>query len=111
VLVLLTKLHQEAEFELYAAQLLTAFGDQGPLAKPISSPKVELVPQFSPNAFSQRELEILRLIQQGLSNQNIGEQLFVSLSTVKWHNQNIFAKLNVQRRTEAIARALQLGLL
>jgi LuxR family maltose regulon positive regulatory protein len=61
--------------------------------------------------FSQRELEILRLIQQGHSNQKISERLFLSLSTVKWHNQNIFSKLNVQRRTEAVARALEWKLL
>jgi LuxR family transcriptional regulator, maltose regulon positive regulatory protein len=109
--MLLTKLQQEAEFEQYASPLLCASGDQGPSAKHVSPAKVASPSQFSPNAFSQRELEILRLIQQGLSNQNIGEQLFVSLSTVKWHNQNIFAKLSVQRRTEAVARALQLKLL
>ena len=60
---------------------------------------------------SQRELQILTLICKGLSNQEIGAQLFVSLSTVKWHNQNIFDKLNVQRRTEAVARAQELNLL
>ncbi len=59
---------------------------------------------------SQRELQILTLICKGLSNQEIGAQLFVSLSTVKWHNQNIFDKLNVQRRTEAVARARELDL-
>jgi LuxR family transcriptional regulator, maltose regulon positive regulatory protein len=59
---------------------------------------------------SQRELQILALICKGLSNQEIGAQLFVSLSTVKWHNQNIFDKLNVQRRTEAVARARALDL-
>jgi LuxR family maltose regulon positive regulatory protein len=61
--------------------------------------------------FSDRELEILRLIQEGHSNQSIGERLFLSLSTVKWHNQNIFSKLDVQRRTEAVARAVQLKLI
>jgi LuxR family maltose regulon positive regulatory protein len=60
---------------------------------------------------SQRELEILNLIYKGLSNQEIGQQLFLSLSTVKWHNQNLFGKLDVQRRTEAVARALELNLL
>jgi LuxR family maltose regulon positive regulatory protein len=60
---------------------------------------------------SQRELEVLRLIAQGLSNQEIGERLFVALDTVKGHNRSIFGKLQVQRRTEAIARARELGLL
>jgi LuxR family maltose regulon positive regulatory protein len=60
---------------------------------------------------SQRELQILTLICKGLSNQEIGQQIFLSLSTVKWHNQNIFDKLDVQRRTEAVARARELKLL
>jgi LuxR family maltose regulon positive regulatory protein len=60
---------------------------------------------------SQRELQILTLICKGLSNQEIGQQVFLSLSTVKWHNQNIFDKLDVQRRTEAVARARELNLL
>ncbi len=60
---------------------------------------------------SQRELQILTLICKGLSNQEIGQQIFLSLSTVKWHNQNIFDKLDVQRRTEAVARARELNLL
>jgi LuxR family maltose regulon positive regulatory protein len=60
---------------------------------------------------SARELEVLRLIAQGCSNQEIGERLFLALSSVKGHNQHIFAKLHVSRRTEAVARARQLGLL
>ena len=60
---------------------------------------------------SLRELEILRLIAQGLSNLEIGERLNLAISTVKGHNRNIFAKLQVQRRTEAIARARELDLL
>ena len=60
---------------------------------------------------SPRELQILSLICKGLSNQEIGQQIFLSLSTVKWHNQNIFDKLDVQRRTEAVARARELNLL
>lgn len=60
---------------------------------------------------SERELEVLHLIAQGLSNREISERLFLTLSTVKGHNQSIFGKLQVQRRTEAIARARKLGLL
>jgi LuxR family maltose regulon positive regulatory protein len=60
---------------------------------------------------SQRELKILQLIAQGLSNREISERLFLALSTVKGHNQKIFDKLQVQSRTEAIARARELGLL
>jgi len=60
---------------------------------------------------SQRELEVLHLMAQGLSNQEMSERLFLALSTVKGHNRNIFGKLQVQRRTEAVARARELGLL
>jgi LuxR family maltose regulon positive regulatory protein len=60
---------------------------------------------------SPRELEVLHLMAQGLSNQEMCERLFLALSTVKGHNRNIFGKLQVQRRTEAVARARELGLL
>ncbi len=60
---------------------------------------------------SQRELEVLHLIAQGLSNHEICERLFLALDTVKGHNRKIFDKLQVQRRTEAVARARELGLL
>jgi LuxR family maltose regulon positive regulatory protein len=60
---------------------------------------------------SPRELEVLRLIAQGLSNREIGQRLYLALSTVKGHNLQIFGKLQVQRRTEAVARARELGLL
>jgi LuxR family maltose regulon positive regulatory protein len=60
---------------------------------------------------SPRELEVLQLMAQGLSNQEMSERLFLALSTVKGHNRNIFGKLQVQRRTEAVARARALGLL
>ena len=60
---------------------------------------------------SQRELEVLQLIAQGLSNQEISERLFLALDTVKGHNRRIYDKLQVQRRTEAVARARELGLL
>jgi ATP/maltotriose-dependent transcriptional regulator MalT len=60
---------------------------------------------------SQRELEVLRLIAQGLSNHAISQRLFLALSTVKGHNRILFDKLQVQSRTEAVARARELGLL
>ncbi|WP_308443017.1 LuxR C-terminal-related transcriptional regulator [Xylanibacillus composti] len=60
---------------------------------------------------SPRELEVLRLIAQGCSNREIGERLFLALSTVKGYNRNIFDKLQVSRRTEAVARAREWGVL
>lgn len=60
---------------------------------------------------SERELEVLDLIAQGLSNREICDRLFLALSTVKGHNRRIFDKLQVQRRTEAVAKARELGLI
>ncbi len=60
---------------------------------------------------SERELEVLRLVALGLANQEISEKLFVALSTVKGHNLRIFGKLQARSRTEAVARARELGLL
>ena len=59
---------------------------------------------------SPRELSVLKMIAQGLSNHDIAEQLFISLHTVKSHAQKINAKLGVTRRTQAIVRAKELGL-
>ncbi len=97
--------------QAYARRLLAAFagelrprdgagaGSAGPLDQTLVDP------------LSQRELEVLRLIAEGLSNQEIGERLFLALDTIKGHNRRIFDKLDVKRRTEAIARARDLGLL
>ena len=57
---------------------------------------------------SHRELEVLELISRGLSNQEIADQLFVSLNTVKTHTSNLFLKLEVKRRTQAIQKAKEL---
>ena len=60
---------------------------------------------------SNREYEVLELIAHGLSNQEIADKLFVSLNTVKTHSSNLFIKLDVRRRTQAVRRAKELGLL
>lgn len=60
---------------------------------------------------SKREFEVLELIAQGLSNQEIAEKLFVSRNTIKTHSSNLFMKLEARRRTEAIRRAKELRLL
>jgi NarL family two-component system response regulator LiaR len=60
---------------------------------------------------SKREYEVLELMAQGFSNQEIADKLFVSLNTVKTHSSNLFAKLGAKRRTEAIRRAKELRLL
>jgi ATP/maltotriose-dependent transcriptional regulator MalT len=60
---------------------------------------------------SSRELEVLQLMAQGLSNQEIADQLFLSLPTVKTHTSNLFFKLDVKRRTQAIEKAKQLKII
>jgi LuxR family maltose regulon positive regulatory protein len=60
---------------------------------------------------SERELEVLRLVSRGLSNRQIAEALFITLGTVKKHLNNIFGKLQVQNRTQAVARSRELNLL
>ncbi|MOA48956.1 Transcriptional regulatory protein LiaR [compost metagenome] len=59
---------------------------------------------------SRRELSVLQMIAQGLSNHEIAERLYISLHTVKSHAQRINVKLGVSRRTQAIVRAKELGL-
>ena len=66
------------------------------------------LPQFG---ITPREYEVLLLLAQGYSNQEIADRLFVSLNTIKTHLANLFSKLDVQRRTQAIEKARLLGLL
>ena len=61
--------------------------------------------------FSPREVEILRLIKAGMSNQDIARVLFLSIETVKWYNQQIYSKLGVNSRTQAIEKAILHGLI
>jgi len=100
----------------YTNKLLAAFEAE----KRKSEDKPDLPPaipeghrdgEFLIESLSQRELKILQLIAQGLSNREIGERLFLALDTIKGHNRVIFDKLQVQNRTEAVARARELGLL
>ena len=92
----------------YIGKLLAVFESEKQKSEDIS-----YLPPAQPliEPLSQRELVVLQLIAQGLSNREIGERLFLALDTVKGHNRKIFDKLQVQRRTEAIARAHELGLL
>ena len=64
-----------------------------------------------PNQWKPRELEILQLLAEGLTNAEIGRQLFLAHDTVRWYNKTIFGKLDVRNRTEAVKRANELGLL
>lgn len=60
---------------------------------------------------SKRELEVLQLMAEGLSNHEIADRLHVSLSTIKSHSQNIFEKMEVDRRTQAIDKARKLHII
>ena len=117
-------------FEIYIgciAFMFTALGIW--LALKLSKPKIETVviekevyvtrnENFILNTIlisqlelSNRELEILNLMAQGHSNEEIAAKIFVSLSTVKTHNQNLFVKLDVKRRTQAIEKGKRLNLI
>lgn len=63
------------------------------------------------SGISQREHEVLQLMAEGHSNHEIGEKLFISLSTVKTHTASLFVKLDARRRTQAIQKAKELGLI
>jgi DNA-binding NarL/FixJ family response regulator len=71
----------------------------------------KLVTGIRSEPLTERELEVLQLLAHGKSNKEIGSRLFISEFTVKGHLSNIFAKLKVLRRTEAVAAASRLGLI
>ncbi len=108
---LLSEVAAQGAMPDYTGKLLAACNAEKEISKDSST--LSSAPPGQPlvEPLSQRELEVLRLIAQGFSNQEICQQLFLALSTVKGHNRNIYGKLQVQRRTEAIARARELGLL
>jgi LuxR family transcriptional regulator, maltose regulon positive regulatory protein len=93
----------------YARKLLAALEDaarSNTTAAPSTEKQTKLV-----EPLTDREIELLRLIAAGLSNQEIAERLFISLPTVKWHISNIFSKLGVRSRTQAVVLATSLGVL
>src|SRR5216683_1180477 len=93
----------------YTGKLLAILETDAQKHKYTSSLPPPAQPLIEP--LSARELEVLHLMAQGLSNQEMCERLFLALDTVKGYNRKIFGKLQVQRRTEAVARARELGLL
>jgi LuxR family maltose regulon positive regulatory protein len=102
-------LYQAAERGIapeYASRLLAAFPavESAPTAP--SKPPSEMI-----EPLSEREREVLLLIAEGLSNREIAQRLFLSLSTVKVHTYNMYGKLGVHSRTQAVAKARTLGIL
>jgi len=117
-------------FEIYILSIAVIFTALGIwLALKLSKPKIETVviekevyvnrnenfvlntSLISQLELSKRELEILGLLAHGHSNQEIAAKLFVSLSTVKTHIQNLFEKLDVKRRMQAVEKAKRLHLI
>lgn len=116
-------------FEVYGTAIAIIFAALGIwLATKLTKPKVktliiekEIVREhlgfsFNQKAFddlglSKRELEVLESMAKGLSNQEIADQLFVSLNTIKTHNARLFEKMDVKRRTQAIEQAKKLSLI
>jgi LuxR family maltose regulon positive regulatory protein len=87
----------------YAGRLLAAFPALESLGRELQAEMVE--------PLSERELDVLCLIAEGLSNQEIAQSLSISTRTVKWHTSNIYGKLGVKNRTQAVAKARSLGVL
>jgi LuxR family transcriptional regulator, maltose regulon positive regulatory protein len=104
---LLSKAAASGRMPDYVGKLLAVFAAEGQQRADTTS-RSAAQPLIEP--LSHRELEVLQLMAQGLSNQEMSEQLFLALDTVKGHNRKIFSKLQVQRRTKAAARARELGL-
>jgi LuxR family maltose regulon positive regulatory protein len=105
-------LHELASREIfteYVGHLLAAFPDAKPVREtPLKTSDLgyEVV-----EPLSDRELEVLNLIAEGLSNREIAQRLYLSPNTVKGHSRNIFGKLGVNNRTQASTRARRMGLL
>jgi LuxR family maltose regulon positive regulatory protein len=93
----------------YVQRLLAAF----PIAEPEQTdPSKSQVPESELiEPLSEREIEVLQLIAEGLTNPDIAARLYLSLNTVKVHTRNIYGKLGVNNRTQAVARARSLGIL
>ena len=89
----------------YASKLLGEFEPR--LTEEI--PTIKLPAFVEP--LSDRELEVLVLIAEGLSNQEVAQRLYISLRTVKWHTTNIYQKLGVKNRTQAVNKARGFGIL
>jgi LuxR family maltose regulon positive regulatory protein len=94
----------------YASKLLAAFPKDVLSAVPIDK-ELTINTQILVEPLSQREIEVLRLIAEGCKYKEIAERLVVSINTVRHHTKNVYGKLDVNNRTQAIGRAKELNLL
>jgi LuxR family maltose regulon positive regulatory protein len=95
----------------YVDRLLVALRRSGGGNRMSVGPTISSYGQRLPEALSERELEVLRLVASGRSNREIARELYVSLGTVKTHINNTYRKLGANSRTKAVARARDLNLL
>jgi LuxR family maltose regulon positive regulatory protein len=100
---LLPKVRQAAP--KFVEQLLQAFSKQSASQKALLPANNKLI-----NPLSEQESRVLNLIVMGKSNQEIAEELFISIGTAKWHVHNVFQKLGVSNRPQAIALAREMGI-
>lgn len=101
----------------FVDRLTVAFSDKGHSPKALEDPAPQRSrvdasknPLLQFERLSEREIEILQLVAEGLSNQEIGRKLFIGVGTVKWYLTNLYGKLDVANRTQAVARARDLGI-
>jgi len=94
----------------YANTLLAAFPEYAQNAIPIDR-DLSANPQILVDPLSQREIEVLHLMAEGYKYQEIAERLVVSINTVRHHTRNVYGKLDVSNRTQAIGKARELNLL
>jgi LuxR family maltose regulon positive regulatory protein len=96
----------------YACLLLDEFAREIPLPAATQAETVVSAPTTLPSTeLSQRELDVLRSIVKGLSTQEIARQMVVAESTIKWHVKNIYSKLHVHNRVQAVIEARKLHLI
>jgi LuxR family maltose regulon positive regulatory protein len=111
-MALLEKAASAGQHSTYARQLLQPAESRGRELQAAPAAASRLASQVAPvEPLTERELEVLALMAQGLKYKEISASLFITLNTVRFHVKGIYGKLNVNNRTQAIETARRLGLL
>jgi len=100
---------EDVETQRYVAQILAAFAPVEP--KPTDAHSLAIAKQPSPEPLTDREMDVLILLAQRQTDKEIAANLMISLNTVRTHTKNIYTKLNVHNRRQAVDRARKLGML